>query len=218
MIAGPGADAGSRRSAYTLALNLASLVLCTIGTDLVLVSGYCPAGRSCLAAGSAGAAAFGAGFACAAGALVAGGALVALGVLSLAAGMGGLAASVQGAGWVGGVIGGEFFANGIILLLAWRWTLRRRARFERERARLWVEGRPGRAVVVDVDDAGRRSGRSRIVGLLLRVDPGDGGERYTVEVDHHVGAEVPPRAGDLHEVRIDPDDPGRIALGDRLPS
>jgi hypothetical protein len=202
-----------RRWTYNLALNLGSLVLVTAGTELVLLSGYCPSGKSCVVSGSVGATAFAVGLICTVGALLLGSALLALGVLSLAAGIGGLAAAVQGAGWVGGVIGGEFFANGVILLLAWRWSTRRRERLERERARLWVSGRPGRAVVVDVDDRGRRTGRSRVVGLVLRVDPGDGGERYTVEVDHEVGHQGVPEPGELREVRIDRQDPSRVAVG-----
>jgi hypothetical protein len=64
-----------------------------------------------------------------------------------------------------------------------------------------------------VDDAGRRSGRGRIVTLELRIDPGNGGERYDVQVEHLVAPGEQLQPGDLHLVRVDPGDRTRLVIG-----
>jgi len=206
---------GLHRDRVAALLDLVALICCAFGTELVLVSGHCPAGETCLVSGAAGAGLFGVGFAVAAGALVLGSAVRTLGSLGLAIGIGGLAAGARGGDWVALVIGGEFAATGALLLAARRWTIRRWRRREREDRRLWLTGRPGLVVVLDVDDAGRRAGRSRWGTLVLRVDPGDGAERYTVEVDLPFGPAERPRPGQVHAVRIDPGDPRRLVLGPR---
>jgi hypothetical protein len=202
-----------RRARYLVLLTVFGLIGEAVGAHFLLLSGYCPGGKSCLVSGSVG------------------GGLVSLGLLSviivgvlgelllasalafLGVGAGGLTASAQGAGWVGAVVGGEFFAMGLILLGFRRWQDARHRRVERDEAALWASGRPGRAVVIDVDDAGQRAGRRRIVTLVLRIDPGDGGQRYDAQVEHWAEPGEHPAPGDLHPVRVDPEDRTRIVLG-----
>jgi hypothetical protein len=202
-----------RRGRYLVLLSVTGLAGESIGSWLVLLSGYCPTGRSCLASGSVGAALVGAGFLAVIGVGVLGSLLLASGLAFLGVGAGGLVAGLQGAGWVGLVIGGEFFAMGLILVGLQQWQVYRRRRTEQEEAALWAVGSQGRAVILDVDDAGRRSGRGRIVTLMLRIDPGNGGERYDVQVEHLVGPGEQPQPGDLHLVRVDPGDRTRLVIG-----
>lgn len=203
----------TRRARYQALFTAAGLVGLAVGSYLVLMSGYCPTGHSCLAQGSIGAGFVAAGFLAVIGVGVLGSLLLALALSFLGVGAGALVGGTRGAGWVGMVIGGEFVAMGLILLGVQQWQTRRRRRIAQDEARLWESGRPGRAVVADVDDAGRRTGRDRIVTLTLRVDPGDGGELYTADLEYRAQPGMIPRPGDLHVVRIDPDDPTRIVVG-----
>jgi hypothetical protein len=202
-----------RRARYLTLLSVVGLVGEPVGTYLVLLSGYCPAGRSCLVSGSVGAGFVSVGLLAVIGVGVLGSLLLASGLAFLGVGAGGLAAGAQGAGWVGMVIGGEFFAMGLVFLGVQQWQLRQRRRADREDAALWAAGRPARAVVLDVDDAGRRAGRGRVVSLVVRIDPGDGGERYDVQLDHRIAPGEQPQPGDLHPVRLDPADPTRLVIG-----
>lgn len=202
-----------RRARYLILLMVIGLIGEAVGTHFLLLSGYCPSGRSCLVSGSVGAGFVSIGLLAVIIVGVLGELLLASALAFLGVGAGGLTASTQGAGWVGAVVGGEFFAMGLILLGVRQWQAARRRRVEREEAALWASGRPGRAVVLEVDDAGRRAGRRRIVTLALRIDPGDGEERYDVQVEHWVEPGVHPAPGDLHAVRVDPEDRTRLAVG-----
>ena len=212
----PAAEAlETRRARYLVLLTVLGLLGEAVGSYLVLLSGYCPRGDSCLVQEAVGAVFVGAGFLAVIGVGVLGSLLLALALSCLGVGAGALAGGTQGAGWVGLVVGGEFVAMGLILLGVQQWQARRRRRIAADEAALWQVGRPGRAAVLDVDDAGRRAGRMRIVTLTLRIDPGDGGELYTVEVDHRVAPGMVPQPGDLHDVRLDPQDRTRLAVGPR---
>jgi hypothetical protein len=202
-----------RQDRYLLLLTLVGLVGEAVGTHFLLLSGYCPAGSGCLVSGSIGGGLVSLGLLSVIGVGVLGDLLLASALAFVGVGAGGLTAGSQGAGWVGWVVGGEFFAMGVILLGVRQWQAARRRRVLRAEAVLWESGRPGRAVVVDVDDAGRRSGGRRVVTLELRVDPGDGGERFDVLLEHWLEPGSRPAPGDLHPVRVDPQDRTRIALG-----
>lgn len=203
----------TRRARYQVLFTASGLAGLAVGSYLVLMSGYCPPGHSCLVQGSIGAGFVAAGFLAVIGVGVLGSLLLALALSFLGVGAGALLGGTRGAGWVGMVIGGEFVAMGLILLGVQRWQTRRRLRIAQDEARLWESGRPGRAVVADVDDAGRRTGRDRIVTLTLRVDPGDGGELYTADVEYQAEPGMVPQPGDVHVVRLDPDDRTRIVVG-----
>jgi hypothetical protein len=213
----PAAEAlEARRARYLVLLTVVGLLGEAAGSYLVLLSGYCPKGHSCLVQEAVGTVFVGAGFLAVIGVGVLGSLLLALALSFLGVGAGALAGGTQGGGWVGLVIGGEFVAMGLLLLGVQQWQARRRRRIVREETTLWRVGRPGRAAVLDVDDAGRRAGRMRIVTLTLRIDPGDGGGLYTVDVDHRVRPGSIPRPGDLHDVRLDPQDRTRLVVGPRL--
>lgn len=202
-----------RRARYLRTFTVTGLAGEAVGSYLVLQSGACPPGGHCLVQGAVGAGFVGAGFLAVIGVGVLGSLLAALALSFLGVGAGGLAAGARGAGWVGMVVGGEFLAMGLILIGVQQWQVRRRRRIARQEAHLWVRGLPARAVVVEVDDSGGRVGRARLVTLILRVDPGDGGQRYSTQVEHRVEPGRMPQPGDLHEVRLDPDDRTRLVVG-----
>lgn len=202
-----------RRARYALLLSLVGLVGEAIGTHLVLLSGYCPAGHSCTTSGAVGAGALSVGMLAVIGVGALGNLLLASGLAFLGVGAGCLTAGTQGAGWVGMVVGGEFFATALILLGYGEWRAARRRRTDRDEEALWASGRPARGVILDVDNDGRTAGRRRIITLVMRIDPGGGGERYDVQVDRACEPGESPRPGDVHEVRVDPDDRTHLVVG-----